>query len=111
MCIRDSPVTAKIYTDLSFFTADPQLGGDAAVLFNYLTGYAQPDHFERLVISPMGMRDSILSLIEQEINHVKAGRTGAIWAKLNSLVDSQIIDALYEASNAGVKIDLIVRGI
>ncbi len=105
------PVTAKIYTDLSFFTADPELGADAAVLFNYLTGYAQPDHFERLVISPMGMRDSILSLIEQEINHVKAGRTGAIWAKLNSLVDSQIIDALYGASNAGVKIDLIVRGI
>ncbi|MFP6746496.1 MAG: RNA degradosome polyphosphate kinase [Alphaproteobacteria bacterium] len=105
------PVTAKIYTDLSFFTADPDLGADAARLFNYLTGYAEPAYFDRLVISPAGMRDAVLSLIEQEITHVKAGRPGAIWAKMNSLVDSQIIDALYDASNAGVKIDLIVRGI
>jgi|TARA_B100001964_G_scaffold186645_2_gene207311 polyphosphate kinase len=105
------PVTAKSYTDLSFFTADLDLGADAAQLFNYLTGYAQPEHFNRLMVSPFGLRDSILSLIEQEIGHVKAGRPGAIWAKLNSLVDSQIIDALYAASNAGVEIDLVVRGI
>jgi len=104
-------VTARSYTDLSFFTADPDLGADAARLFNYLTGYAAPAYFDRLVISPSGLRDAVLSLIEQEILHVKAGRPGAIWAKLNSLVDSQIIDALYSASNAGVKVDLIVRGI
>ena len=105
------PVTARVYTDFSFFTADPGLGADAARLFNYLTGYAQPAYFDRLITSPMGMRDAILSLIEQEITHVKAGRPGAIWAKLNSLVDSLVIDALYNASNAGVKIGLIVRGI
>ena len=105
------PVTAKIYTDLSFFTADPDLGADAARLFNYLTGYAEPAYFDRLVISPVGLRNAVLSLIEQEISHVKAGRPGAIWAKMNSLVDSQIIDALYDASNVGVKIDLVVRGI
>lgn len=105
------PVTAKSYTDLSFFTADPDIGADTARLFNYVTGYAKPEHFDRLMVSPLGMRESVLALIEQEISHVKAGRPGAIWAKLNSLVDSQIIDALYSASNAGVKIDLIVRGI
>ncbi len=105
------PVTARSYTDLSYFTADPDLGADTARLFNYVTGYAQPEFFDRLIISPLGMRESILALIEQEIGHVKAGRPGAIWAKLNSLVDSQTIDALYDASNAGVKIDLLVRGI
>ncbi|MDA1101293.1 MAG: RNA degradosome polyphosphate kinase [Proteobacteria bacterium] len=105
------PVTARSYTDLSFFTADPDLGADTARLFNYVTGYAKPEHFDRLIISPLGMRESVLALIEQEIAHVNAGRPGAIWAKLNSLVDSQIIDALYDASNAGVTIDLVVRGI
>ena len=105
------PVTAKSYTDLSFFTADPDLGADTARLFNYVTGYAQPEYFDRLKVSPLGLRESVLTLIEQEINHVKAGRPGAIWAKLNSLVDSQIIDALYDASNAGVDIDLVIRGI
>ena len=105
------PVTARSYTDLSFFTADPDIGADTARLFNYVTGYAQPEFFDRLIISPLGMRGSVLALIEQELSHVKAGRPGAIWAKLNSLVDSQTIDALYDASNAGVKIDLVVRGI
>ncbi|MDP6564344.1 MAG: RNA degradosome polyphosphate kinase [Alphaproteobacteria bacterium] len=105
------PVTAKSYTDLSFFTADPVLGADAARLFNYLTGYAQPDLFDKLVISPVGMRDCVLELIEAEIAHVEAGRPGVIWAKLNALVDLQVIDALYRASNAGVEIELVVRGV
>ena len=94
------PVTAKIYTDLSFFTADPHLGADAARLFNYLTGYAEPAYLDRLVISPAGMRDAVLSLIEQEITHAKAGRSGAIWPKMNSLFDSPIIDSLHHPSNA-----------
>ena len=105
------PITAKVYTDLSFFTADPVLCRDAARIFNYMTGYAAPERLEKLVIAPRDLRATLLCLIEEEMAHVKAGRKGAIWAKLNSLVDSEIIDKLYEASGAGVEIDLVIRGI
>jgi len=105
------PVTAKIYTDLSFFTADPLLARDAAHLFNYLTGYAKPERYEKLVTSPRGIRLKLIELIEEEIAHAKAGRPGAIWAKMNSLVDAETIAALYRASQAGVEIELVVRGI
>ncbi|MBY0511252.1 MAG: RNA degradosome polyphosphate kinase [Rhodospirillaceae bacterium] len=104
-------VTAKIYTDLSFFTSDPILCRDATRVFNYMTGYAQPDSLEKLVIAPIGLRKKILALIEEEIAFVKAGKPGVIWAKMNSIVDPDIIDALYRASQSGVKIDLVVRGI
>ncbi len=105
------PVTAKIYTDLSYFTSDPALGRDAGRVFNYMTGYAQPDALEKLSIAPLGLRERIMKLIADEIEHVKQGSPGTIWAKMNSLVDPDIIDALYRASQAGVKIDLVIRGI
>jgi polyphosphate kinase len=105
------PVTARIYTDLSFFTVDPALCRDAARLFNYMTGYVHPERMEKLVIAPIGLRATLLQLIEDEVAHAKAGRPACIWAKLNSLVDPEIIDALYRASGAGVAIDLVVRGI
>ncbi|HUL06148.1 MAG TPA: RNA degradosome polyphosphate kinase [Candidatus Acidoferrum sp.] len=105
------PVTAKIYTDLSFFTCDPGLCHDAARLFNFMTGYAKPDRMEKIAIAPLSLRQTLLRLIEEEIAHVQAGRPGEIWVKLNALVDPQLIDALYRASQAGVSIDLIVRGV
>jgi polyphosphate kinase len=105
------PVTARIYTDLSYFTAHPGVGRDVAQLFNYITGYVEPRDLERLVMSPHQMRGELVRLIDREIGHAAAGRPGAIWAKLNALVDPAIIDKLYEASAAGVQIDLVVRGI
>lgn len=105
------PITAKIYTDLSFFTCDPGLCHDAAVIFNYMTGYATPSRMEKMAIAPLHLRAKLLDNIEREIAHAEAGRPGQIWAKMNSLVDGDIIDALYRASQAGVEIDLVIRGI
>ena len=105
------PVTAKIYTDLSFFTADPRIGRDVSHIFNYVTGYIEPRGLELVAMSPAGLRDRLTGLIDREIDHVREGRPGCIWAKLNSLVDVAIIDKLYEASRKGVEIDLVVRGI
>jgi len=104
-------VTARIYTDVSLFTCDPALGRDANRLFNFVTGYARPAELEKISMSPINSKATILKLIDDEIEHARAGRGGSIWAKLNALVHPEIIDALYRASNEGVKIDLIVRGI
>ncbi|MEY3657832.1 MAG: hypothetical protein RL425_593 [Pseudomonadota bacterium] len=105
------PVTARIYTDLSFFTADPRIGRDAAQLFNYITGYVEPAQLEMLSMSPRDLRQDLMDLIDSEIGHANAGRPAVLWAKMNSLVDPAIIEKLYEASCAGVQIDLIIRGI
>ena len=105
------PVTAKIYTDLSFFTADPKAARDAAQLFNYITGYVDPEKLELLSMSPRYMRQDLMNLIDREIANEQAGKPAMIWAKMNSLVDPALIEKLYVASNAGVEIDLVIRGI
>ncbi|MDC0738582.1 RNA degradosome polyphosphate kinase [Cognatishimia sp. SS12] len=105
------PITAKIYTDLSFFTCDEALGRDATKVFNYLSGYVLPESLENLAISPHSLKSTLIARIHDEIEHAKAGRPAEIWAKMNSLIEAEVIDALYAASQAGVKISLVVRGI
>lgn len=105
------PTTAKIYTDLSYFTASRRAARDAAKLFNLTTGYVPPKNLELLTLSPAGLRDKILALIDAEIANAGEGKPSAVWAKMNSLVDQRVIEKLYQASEAGVSIELIVRGV
>ena len=105
------PITAKFYTDLSFFTCDAALGRDATRVFNYLSGYAQPQALENLSISPLTLKSTLLERIAEEAEHALSGRPAEIWAKMNSLIEEDVIDALYLASQAGVSINLVIRGI
>lgn len=105
------PITANFYTDLSLFTCDPAMGRDATKIFNYVSGYAHPEELENLAIAPLTLKSRLIELTEAEAEHAKAGRPGHIWAKLNALIEPDVIDALYKASQAGVRIDLVVRSI
>ncbi|MFQ1702135.1 RNA degradosome polyphosphate kinase [Loktanella agnita] len=105
------PITARIYTDLSLFTCDAKLGRDATKVFNYISGYAQPENLDHLAISPLTLKQSLLDRIAAEADNARAGKPAVIWAKMNALIESDVIDALYAASQAGVKISLVVRGI
>ncbi len=105
------PITANIYTDLSLFTCDPALGRDAAKLFNFVTGYAMPQGMEHLAVSPITLKSTILEGLKKEAEHAKAGRPAQVWVKMNSVIEAEVIDALYEASQAGVRIDMVIRGI
>lgn len=105
------PITAKIYTDLSLFTDDPELGRDAGRIFNYVTSYAPPPKLEKVSMSPLTLKDDLIKMIRKEAENAKAGKPSGIWAKMNSLVHRDVIDALYRASQAGVQIELIIRGI
>ncbi len=105
------PITARIYTDLSLFTCDAALGRDATRVFNYVSGYAEPDRLENLAISPLSLKTRLLEMIGHEAENARNGRPAEIWAKMNSIIDPDVIDALYAASQAGVKISLVVRGI
>mgnify|MGYP003113433160 FL=1 len=105
------PITARFYTDLSLFTCDDALGRDATKVFNYIGGYAEPEGLENLSISPLSLKSTIIDSLRAEAAHAREGRKAAVWAKMNSLIEPDVIDALYEASQAGVKIDLVIRGI
>ena len=105
------PITARIYTDLSLFTCDDALGRDATKVFNYVGGYAEPERLENLAISPLTLKSTILDGLKAEIAHAQAGRPAMVWVKMNSVIDPDVIDALYEASRAGVRVDLVIRGI
>ncbi len=105
------PITAKIYTDLSFFTCDAALGRDATKVFNYVGGYAEPEGLENLSISPINMKSTIIEGLDREAQHARNGRPAEVWAKMNSLIEPDVIDALYRASQAGVRINLVIRGI
>ncbi|HCP00423.1 MAG TPA: RNA degradosome polyphosphate kinase, partial [Rhodospirillaceae bacterium] len=105
------PITARVYTDISYLTQDPKLCQDASRVFNYMTGYARPEGLEKVAVAPVTLRETLMGCITEEIEYARAGRPAEIWAKFNSLVDGDVIDALYRASQAGVKIQLVIRGI
>jgi polyphosphate kinase len=106
-----NPVTSNFYTDLGLLTADPEIGADATDLFNFLTGFSRQKEYRKLLVAPVNLRDRMLSLVSRETEHARSGRPARIMAKINRLADTQMVRALYEASQAGVEIDLIVRGI
>jgi polyphosphate kinase len=105
------PITARSYTDLSLFTCSPAHARDAARIFNFITGYAEPQGLEKVQVAPLTLKRTLLALLENEAEHARAGRPARVWAKLNAVIEAEVIDALYRASQAGVKIDLVLRGI